>query len=79
MDDFPLANYPLTGSHEPAGEVVSLGSEAEKDGRVAVGDRVAGTFHRNPCCEFSFPSSVPSMTPSPRVGEKEEGEGVADW
>lgn len=54
MGDFPLANYPLTGSHEPAGEVVALGEEAEKDGRVSVGDRVAGSFHMNPCCQSTY-------------------------
>jgi len=49
MDDFPLAKYPLTGSHEPAGEIVALGDEAE-GGKVKVGDRVAGLFHREICC-----------------------------
>lgn len=51
MDNFPLAKYPLTGSHEPAGEVVALGELAEGAGRVKVGDRVAGSFHQDPCCE----------------------------
>jgi D-arabinose 1-dehydrogenase-like Zn-dependent alcohol dehydrogenase len=50
MDDFPLAKYPLTGSHEPAGEIVALGKDAE-GGKVKVGDRVAGLFHRDICCE----------------------------
>lgn len=52
MDNFPLAKYPLTGSHEPAGEVVALGDLAKGDGRVEVGDRVAGSFHSDPCCDF---------------------------
>lgn len=52
MDNFPLATYPLTGSHEPAGEVVELGDLAKQDARVQVGDRVAGSFHMNPCCMF---------------------------
>jgi D-arabinose 1-dehydrogenase-like Zn-dependent alcohol dehydrogenase len=53
MSDFPLAKYPLTGSHEPAGEIVALGQDAE-GGKVKVGDRVAGLFHREICCESSL-------------------------
>jgi threonine dehydrogenase-like Zn-dependent dehydrogenase len=51
MDDFPLAKYPLTGSHEPAGEIVALGAEG---GKVKVGDRVAGLFHREICCISAY-------------------------
>jgi propanol-preferring alcohol dehydrogenase len=50
MSDFPLAKYPLTGSHEPAGEIVALGQDAE-GGKVKIGDRVAGLFHREICCQ----------------------------
>jgi D-arabinose 1-dehydrogenase-like Zn-dependent alcohol dehydrogenase len=57
MDDFPLAKYPLTGSHEPAGEIVALGDEAE-GGKVKVGDRVAGLFHREICCTYTSRSAV---------------------
>lgn len=51
MGDFPLANYPLIGSHEPAGEIVALGEKAGEEGRVSIGDRVAGSFHLDPCCK----------------------------
>lgn len=50
MQDFPLANYPVVGSHEPAGVVVRLGEEAEKAGRITVGERVAGYLPQDPCC-----------------------------
>lgn len=30
----------MVGSHEPAGVIVKLGPQAEKDGKVKIGDRV---------------------------------------
>jgi D-arabinose 1-dehydrogenase-like Zn-dependent alcohol dehydrogenase len=31
------------GSHEPAGRVVDLGPDAEKEGKIKIGDRVGST------------------------------------
>ncbi|WVQ63959.1 uncharacterized protein L199_002116 [Kwoniella botswanensis] len=51
------SNLPLVGSHEPAGTVVALGEEAEKIGKVKVGDRVAALLPKDVCgrcsdCKF---------------------------
>ncbi len=50
-DDFGI-KYPVTGSHEPAGTIVSLGEDAEKEERVKVGMRVAGSLHSDVCREY---------------------------
>ncbi|WVF65585.1 hypothetical protein IAT40_000315 [Kwoniella sp. CBS 6097] len=42
-------NFPLIGSHEPAGTVVTLGQEAEKMGTVKKGDRVAALLPKDVC------------------------------
>ena len=39
----------VTGSHEPAGTIVALGPDAEKEGQVKVGQRVAAMLQRNVC------------------------------
>lgn len=41
--------YPITGSHEPAGEVVVMGEEARKLGKFDIGSRVGGILIRGPC------------------------------
>jgi len=41
--------YPITGSHEPAGTVVALGELADKEGKAKVGSRVAGLLPLAPC------------------------------
>ncbi|KAK8843346.1 hypothetical protein IAR55_007002 [Kwoniella newhampshirensis] len=45
--------YPIVGSHEPAGTVVALGKDAEKNGTAKVGDRVAALLPKDPCGECS--------------------------
>jgi D-arabinose 1-dehydrogenase-like Zn-dependent alcohol dehydrogenase len=45
--EFGGDNYPITGSHEPAGTVVALGPDAR--GYVEVGQRVAGLLPLDPC------------------------------
>ena len=45
----------VTGSHEPAGTIVKLGPDAEKEGQVKVGQRVAAMLQRN-VCRRSLPS-----------------------
>lgn len=42
-------NYPITGSHEPAGTVVALGDLVQERWGVKVGDRVAGLLPLAPC------------------------------
>jgi D-arabinose 1-dehydrogenase-like Zn-dependent alcohol dehydrogenase len=46
---FTGAKYPVTGSHEPCGTVVSVGEEA---GGVNVGDRVVALLPVEICREF---------------------------
>lgn len=52
-DDFGI-KYPVTGSHEPAGTVVALGDDAEREGKLKVGMRVAGFLHADVCCEHAL-------------------------
>ena len=52
-DDFGI-KYPVTGSHEPAGTIVQLGEEAEREGKVKVGMRVAGSLHSEVCRESTW-------------------------
>lgn len=33
----------LVGSHEPAGTIVALGADAQKEGKLKIGDRVGST------------------------------------
>lgn len=39
-------NWPIIGGHEPAGEVVAVGDNAEE---VSVGDRVVALLPKDPC------------------------------
>ncbi|KAL8277943.1 hypothetical protein RQP46_009575 [Phenoliferia psychrophenolica] len=42
-------DFPITGSHEPAGTVAKMGAEAIKLGKFKVGDRIAALATLNPC------------------------------
>lgn len=42
-------NWPIIGGHEPAGEVVAVGDNAEE---VSVGDRVVALLPKDPCGRF---------------------------
>ncbi|WRT69024.1 uncharacterized protein IL334_006006 [Kwoniella shivajii] len=46
-------NFPIVGSHEPAGTVMALGEEAGKLGKVKVGDRVAALLPKDVCGKCS--------------------------